>query len=160
MILVTVGTQDKPFTRLLKAVDQYAQKHPDEKIVVQAGSTPFQSANLEVFDYVSKEKMHTLQKQADLIITHGGVGNILSCLKLNKKVIAVPRLAQYKEHVNDHQIQIIEQFCQKNYILGCLDLNQLPAAIKQSKTHSFAHFISNNQNFVANMEHEIDQFLK
>ena len=56
--------------------------------------------------------------KASFIITHGGVGSIISSLKLNKKVIAVPRLSKYNEHVNDHQLQIIEDFDKQGYIIG------------------------------------------
>ena len=56
--------------------------------------------------------------KADYIITHGGVGTITDALKLGKKIIAVPRLSKYKEHVNDHQLQIIENFSEKGFIVG------------------------------------------
>ena len=57
----------------------------------------------------------------NILITHGGVGSIISGLKKDKKVIAVPRLEKYKEHVNDHQLQIIENFNNKKYIIGIKD---------------------------------------
>ena len=53
MIFVTVGTQDKPFTRLIKAVEDavIAGKITDE-VVIQAGNTKYESKVLNVLNYV------------------------------------------------------------------------------------------------------------
>lgn len=56
---------------------------------------------------VPTERMECLIDEADLIITHGGVGSVISSVKMWKKEIASPRLAKYGEHTNDHQLQII-----------------------------------------------------
>ena len=66
---------------------------------------------------ISQEDFSNYMQKADLIITHGGVGSIITALNHGKKVIAAPRLSKYGEHVNDHQLQIIKCFEQKNYIL-------------------------------------------
>ena len=49
-------------------------------------------------------------EKANIVITHGGTGAIIGAVKKGKKVIAVPRLAKYGEHVDDHQLQLIKQF--------------------------------------------------
>ena len=47
MILVTLGTQDKGFERLLKQVDEEIKKgNIREKVVVQAGYTKYESPNM------------------------------------------------------------------------------------------------------------------
>ena len=74
-----------------------------EKVVVQAGCTKYESKNMEIFDLIPMEKFDDLIKSCDLLITHGGVGSIITGLKNNKKVIAAARLEKYKEHTNDHQ---------------------------------------------------------
>ena len=117
MILVLLGTQNNSFYRLLEEV----QKCIDEdiikdKVIVQAGSTKFESKDMEVFNLIEQDKFNILMEQADTIITHGGVGSIVTAVKLGKKVIAVPRLKQYGEHVNDHQIQIVETFSNQGFI--------------------------------------------
>ena len=99
MIFVTLGTQDKSFKRLLKAVEkEIINGNIKEKVVVQAGYTKYKSDVMEVFDTISKDEFEEYMEKASLIITHGGVGSILTALELNKKVIAAPRLAKYKEH--------------------------------------------------------------
>ena len=57
MILVTLGTQDKSFKRLLEAIDKQinAGKIKD-KVVVQAGLTKYSSDNMEIFDFIPVSK--------------------------------------------------------------------------------------------------------
>ena len=112
MILVTLGTQDKKFYRLLnviqKVIDDGIIK---DKVIVQAGySCDYKSNDMEILNLVSIEKFKKLISECDILITHGGVGSIITGLKENKKIIAVPRLKKYKEHTNDHQIQIVDNF--------------------------------------------------
>ena len=53
MILVTLGTQDKEFTRLLEAIDREIKNGViTDKVVVQAGCTKFKSDNMEIFDLI------------------------------------------------------------------------------------------------------------
>ena len=82
MILVTLGTQDKSFKRLLEAIDKEIEKgNIKEKVLVQAGYTKYKSKNMEIFKSVSSDKLEELMNKASLIITHGGVGSILTALK-------------------------------------------------------------------------------
>lgn len=91
---------------------------------------------MEIFDLISQDEFNDLMDKADIIITHGGVGNIISALEKNKKVIAVPRLAKYGEHINDHQTQIIAKFNALGYIIGLQDVDELDDAVKQIKNLS------------------------
>ena len=44
MIFVTLGTQDKDFSRLLKAIDREIEKGTiKEKVIVQAGHSKYES---------------------------------------------------------------------------------------------------------------------
>ena len=130
MILVLLGTQNNSFHRLLEKMDELINKGIiNEKVIVQSGYTNYKSKNMRVFDLIPQEELERYQKQADLIITPGGVGSIISSIKKEKKVIAVPRLHEYHEHVNDHQKQIVELFGQKGYIIGINGVNELEEAI-------------------------------
>ena len=99
MIFVTLGTQDKGFPRLLEAIDKEIEKGIiKEKVVVQAGLTKYESSNMEIFDLIPADKFEDYVEKADLVITHGGAGSILTAIKHHKKVIAAARLSKYKEH--------------------------------------------------------------
>ena len=120
MILVTLGTQDKQFYRLLDAVQkQIDKKVIKDRVVVQAGcSSDFKSNDMEVFDLIPMDEYDKLIEECDVLITHGGVGTVITGLKNNKKVIAAARLEKYGEHVNDHQLDIIKSFNDLGYIIG------------------------------------------
>ena len=82
MILITLGTQDKEFTRILKKVDELITKKViKEEVVVQAGYTKYKSKNMKIFDYVSKTELEKYIEKASFVITHAGVGTIFDCLK-------------------------------------------------------------------------------
>ena len=149
MILVTLGTQDKEFTRLLKAIDREIEKGViTDKVVVQAGCTKYESKNMEMFDLIPANEFDDYIKKADLIITHGGAGSILTGVKNNKKIIAAARLAKYKEHTNDHQKQIIKEFSEQGYIMELKDFNKLGKLIQKSKSFKPRKFISNTDNMI------------
>ena len=118
MILVTLGTQDKTFPRLLDIIQKGIESgFIKDEVIVQAGNTKYDSKDMKIFDLIDREEFAELIKKCDLLITHGGVGSIITGLKNNKKVIAAPRLFKYGEHTNDHQVQIIEKFSDSRYIL-------------------------------------------
>ena len=157
MILVTLGTQDKSFERLLKALDKAVAKGKiKEKIIVQAGCTEYKSKNMEIFDLTSPEELDKLVKKCSLLITHGGVGSILNGIKYNKPIIAAARLSEYKEHTNDHQKQIIKEFVKSGYILELEDFDNLDKLIKQAKKFKPKEFKSNTNKFIKNIENYIE----
>ena len=150
MILIALGTQDKQFYRLLEAVQKQidAGKIKDE-VIVQAGcSSKFKSKNMKIFDLIPMDEFDKLIKNCDVLITHGGVATIITGLKYNKKVIAAPRLKKYKEHVNDHQLQIIESFAKLGYILPLYNFDELDKVIEESKSFKPKKYKSNTENFL------------
>lgn len=156
MILVILGTQDKQFTRLLEAVDKEIEKGTiKDKVVVQAGQTKYESKNMEIFDLVPAPEFEKLMDEADLVITHGGAGSILSAIKKGKKVIAAPRLAKYQEHHNDHQKQIIGEFAKLGYIQELKDFNKLGNMIKKIDNFKPKKFESNTENMIKLIEEYI-----
>ena len=157
MIFVTLGTNDEEFPRLLKAIDKEIEKGTiKEKVVVQAGCTKYSSKNMEILDLVPREEFEKLINDCDLLITHGGVGSILTGINKGKKVIAVPRLSKYNEHGNDHQLQIVENFSKRKYILAVKDINKLGKTIEKAKSFKPQKFVSNTHNIINMIEEYID----
>lgn len=153
MIFVTLGTQDKDFSRLLKAIDREIEKGTiKEKVIVQAGHTKYESKNMEIFDLIPTDEFNEIIEKCDLLITHGGVGNILSAIKRGKPVIAAARLKKFKEHTNDHQKQIIGEFTKQGYILELKDFGKLGKMIEKAKTFKAKKFKSNTKNFIKLLE--------
>ena len=134
MILVMLGTQNNDFHRLLEEIEKNIENgNINEEVVVQAGFTKYKSDKMKIFSLTSKENLEELIKKADLIITHAGVGSIEMALEQNKKVIAIPRLKKFGEHVNDHQKDIEKKLDEKGCLIGIDDVSKLGIALKKVK---------------------------
>lgn len=161
MILVTLGTQDKSFKRLLEKLEEELEKGKiKDEIIVQAGYTEFVSNKMTIKKLIPMDEFDDLIEKCDILITHGGVGSIITGLRKNKKVIAVARLKKYKEHTNDHQLQIIDNFTKAGYILNLDNFDSINDAINEAKKFTPNKYVSNKDNFVKTIESIIDKYLK
>lgn len=134
MILVMLGTQNNSFHRLLEEIEKLLDKNKiKEEVIIQAGYTKYQPQNekMKVLDFVPREELEKLQEKANFIITHGGVGSIITSLEKGKKVIAIPRLHEYGEHVNNHQKEIVEKFNKNGNIIGIKSVEELEQALEE-----------------------------
>lgn len=157
MILVLLGTQNNSFHRLLEEI----QKNIDngnikEDVIVQKGYTKFESKDMTLYNQLPIGEIKKLVSKANLIIAHGGVGSIITSIEQRKKVIAVPRLKKYNEHVNDHQIDIIKSFDEMGYIIGIEDVSQLSEALERVKKFEPKEYVRNTGNIIKIVEEFID----
>lgn len=158
MILVLLGTQNNSFHRLLEEIEKNIKDGTiREEVIVQAGYTKFQSHRMRIIDLMSKEQLDKFQNEADLIITHGGVGSIISSIEKGKKVIAVPRMHEYGEHVNNHQKEIVKDFNDKGYIIGIEKVEDLKKAIIKLKDFEPKKYQPNNEKMLKIIEEFIDK---
>ena len=153
MILVLLGTQNNSFHRLLEEI----QKNIDngnikEEVIVQKGYTKFESKDMKIYDELPIEELNNLIEKADIVITHGGVGSIIESITRGKKVIAVPRLQKYKEHVNDHQLDIIDSFNEMGYVIGIHNVEDLEEALKKVKEFEPKKYVKNTGNIIKIIE--------
>ena len=162
LILVTLGTQDKKFDRLLDAIEKQIELgNINEEVVVQAGySKNYKSNKMKIFDLIPVDEFDDYINKCDLLITHGGVGSIISGLKNNKVVIAAARLKKYGEHTNDHQLQIIEKFSRDGYILSLDDFDKLDVILKKAKKFKPKKYTSNSENMVELVSKEIERYIQ
>ena len=136
MILVLLGTQNNSFHRLLKEIERNIENgNIKEEVIVQAGYTKFEPTTkkrkIEIFDTISKKELDKLIEKANFVISHGGVGSMVTANQKGKKVIAVPRYKKYNEHVNDHQIDTIKIFEKKGYVLLSENVEDLECVLKE-----------------------------
>lgn len=138
MILVLLGTQNNSFHRLLEEIERNIENgNITEEVVVQAGYTKFEPSTkkqkIEIFNTVPKEDLDKLIEKANIVISHGGVGSMITANQKGKKVIAVPRYKMYHEHVNDHQLKTIEMFGKRNYVIATKNVQDIEQALKHVK---------------------------
>ncbi|MTV80779.1 beta(1,3)galactosyltransferase EpsH, partial [Streptococcus pneumoniae] len=86
----------------------------------------------------------------------GGTASIVKALKLRKKIIAVPRLEQFGEHVDNHQLQIITVLGEEGYILPCFDIEQLGTVYQKAQTFTTKPYISNSYALLEDIRQYID----
>jgi len=109
LILVTMGTNDYPFTRLYDYIKQDPLYRDDRcEWFVQTGSCQVEKhpACGVVETLIPRADMEDLVRRSALVISHCGIGSLNLMLKYRKRVIFVPRVAKHKEFSDDHQLQI------------------------------------------------------
>lgn len=157
MIFITVGSQKFQFNRLLKAVDELvADEIIKDEVFAQSGASSYKPCHYESKDFLNREEFQNVMERSTIVITHGGTGAIIGAIKHGKKVVAVPRLKKYGEHVDDHQLQLIAQFTKSNLISSCEDMSQLGGVLKELTNKQFNTYRSNTERYLK----EIDKFIE
>lgn len=157
MIFVTVGSQKFQFDRLIKAVDSLVASGVAEGgAFAQTGACSYVPQHMQHEAFLDRETFRSQMDDCDVVVTHGGTGAIIGAVKDGKKVIAVPRLAKYGEHVDDHQIEIVDQFGDMGLIEPCMDPIDLPAAYARALSKDYLPYKSNTAQFCADLSEYID----
>ena len=121
MIFAAFGTSI-PFPRLLQKLKELAPLL-NEELVVQAGNTPGEIPGATVFRFSPELKSY--YREARIVIVHAGLGIQLELIEMKKPFIAIPRLAKYHEHHDDHQLETCEMLSRKYGVKYLADLNEL-----------------------------------
>ncbi|WP_270337802.1 PssE/Cps14G family polysaccharide biosynthesis glycosyltransferase [Streptococcus infantarius] len=157
MIFITLGSQKFQFNRLLIEIDKLIDAGIiNDSVFAQIGYSDYHPKNYDFKSFLDRDEFIEKINIADVVITHGGTGAIVGALKQRKKVIAVPRLSKYEEHVDDHQLQIIEQFTNLNLIYPCIDVTDLKVAVKKIKLCNFENYNSNTKNIIESIRKFIE----
>lgn len=154
MILISVGASNFQFDRLFQLMDEICDEKivDGSKVVAQTGLISYQIRNYKHFEFAAYDEMDSLQNKADIIISHAGTGTVIGSLKKRKKVIVFPRLAKYKEHESDHQLDLALSFESKKYILCATNKEELINSLQSIEDFNPEPFISNTSNFLRLIE--------
>lgn len=153
MIFVTLGSQKFQFNRLLKKIDELVEeKVITEKVFAQIGYSDYIPKNYEYEKFLNREDFAKKMKESNIVITHGGTGAIIGAVKAGNKVMAVPRLAKYGEHVDDHQLQLLKEFEEMGIIEVCYNLNKMKVAYENLLKKEYKNYISNTQTIMDSIE--------
>lgn len=137
MIFVTIGTQ-QPFDRLIKIIDELAPQLNEEVIaqVYQCGFTP---QNIKTIDFLAPDEFNTLYEKARLIISHAGMGTILSALQKEKPIIVFPRIAALGEHRNEHQLATARKFKEMGTVNVAMNEEELTSMLLKGNQATHQH---------------------
>ncbi|MEM5011284.1 PssE/Cps14G family polysaccharide biosynthesis glycosyltransferase [Niallia taxi] len=147
-VLVTIGSMaEKKFTRLFNIIEELCEENilKGSEVVAQVGFDNYKPKNFKAFDMLADEEFKRLINESDLIIAHAGTGTVTSCLKKDKKVIIFPRMAQFDEHYDDHQLELAELFTKHNHVLCAKNKEELIECINKLDYFVPNKFISNNK---------------
>ncbi len=157
MIFVILGTQKFQFNRLLKYIDEQIESGEiQEDVFAQIGYSDYIPQNYSYVEFLDKEQFEETIKKSDLIITHSGVGSIVTSISAEKPVIVFPRLKRYKEHVDDHQMEIAEAFEKKQFIIKYNEGDSIGMLIKQARGFEYKKYESGNKKIIDLIQDYID----
>ena len=133
MILVSLGTHERPFYRLLKEIEKLISEGKIRDVIIQTGYTSYKVKGAKCFDFIEFEKMQKYIKNCDFLITHGGVGSITDALNYGKVAIVVPRRKELNEHTDNHQLQITKEMEKIGKIIPVYNIRDLEKSIERAK---------------------------
>ena len=145
MIIVTVGTHEQPFNRLVKKIDELKRDGViTEEVIIQTGFSTYEPKYCKWSKLIPYQQMLKNVEDARIVITHGGPASFIMPLQLGKTPIVVPRQQQFNEHVNNHQVEFARNVAERmGTIIPVEDVDKLK------------DLIINYDQIVAGMEHEM-----
>ena len=149
MTFVTLGTQKFQLNRLLRLLDECVGNGTiRDEIIAQTGASDYEPQHFRCYPFLKSDEFEAHIADADVVVTHGGVGSIMKAFQKEKPVVIFPRLAKYHEHVDDHQLEIAHLFAEKGYALLCNETDNLPQLLEESRVHLFNKYISQTDTIV------------
>lgn len=156
MIFITMGSQKFQFNRLLEALDNLARDGKlTEEMIAQSGACTYEPEFIRCEPFMDADRFNECMNSADLIIAHAGTGTIIKAVKAGKKVVVVPRLARYGEHVDDHQTEIAGMFDEMDLIVACKDCDELERKIAEVREKKLREYVSNTEKIIASIDEYI-----
>lgn len=132
MIFVTVGMHNVGFERLVKKMDEIAGKM-NEEVIIQKGYTRYEPKKARFFNFTTQKEVEELCQKARVVVTHGAM-SVLEALQQGSPVIAFPRLKEYGEIIDDHQLYLVQALEKKGWVKAVYDVNDLEAVLQSTLT--------------------------
>ncbi|MEP3421316.1 MAG: glycosyltransferase [Erythrobacter sp.] len=139
MILVTVGMQ-LGFDRLIEAMDDLAPTLGTQ-IIAQTGKGSFQPRNMEARTKIGPAEFERLVQDSDLIVSHAGIGTVLTAQRFSTPIVLFPRRFDHGEHRNDHQVATVNNLKGRSGLVVAMDVDELPNAIAEAKRVTAANAV-------------------
>jgi UDP-N-acetylglucosamine transferase subunit ALG13 len=133
VILVSVGTQ-LPFDRLVIAVDRWAHQHGRKDVIAQIGPSDYLPKALDYFPFMEHDRFLDLQARCSVMVSHAGMGSIITALELGKPIIVLARDHARHEHRNSHQRDTLRQFAMYPGVYAAEDESQLVDLLDRCET--------------------------
>lgn len=135
MIFAAVGNATQGFPRLLGALERLiADGTLVDEIVAQTGNTDTSSfTRLQAVPFLAPSEFASLIRDAEVVVCHAGAGTLLHVSAASKIPVVMPRLARHAEHVDDHQLELVEILARDRKIVPAYEPADLAPAIAQAR---------------------------
>jgi UDP-N-acetylglucosamine transferase subunit ALG13 len=135
VIFLTIGTHE-PFDRLVQAMDAWCEGAGRGQAVFGQIAEPQEGGyRPRNFDWVSRLAPADYAARfagADLIVSHAGMGSIITALQNSKPIVVMPRRGHLRETRNDHQHATVRMLGGRPGIHVAEDETHLAAVIGQA----------------------------
>jgi len=109
LVFLTVGNE--PCDRLVKAFDEWAAGANEQfEVVAQIGKTEFQPKHCSFVEFLKPPEYARLFSRSALVVSHAGMGTIITSINQNKWIVVMPRRASLGETRNEHQLATVQHF--------------------------------------------------
>jgi UDP-N-acetylglucosamine transferase subunit ALG13 len=126
MILVTTGTNEQPFDRLVEAARLL---EGDEPLFVQHGSSQVAHGAGEWVDFLPFEELAERMRESRVVVCHAGVGSIILARRCGHRPVVLPRRLALGEAVDDHQVELGRRLHRAGIVTLVEDAPALRAAV-------------------------------
>jgi UDP-N-acetylglucosamine transferase subunit ALG13 len=137
VIFVTVGTLHYPFDRLLHAV---AELPGGEEVVVQCAAPWHASDRVRWIRDLPYDELVAHMRDARVVVSHAGVGSVLTALRIGRRPVVVPRLERYGEAVDDHQLAFGRKLAELGHVVLVEDPRTLAEAVAETPPDELPEF--------------------
>ena len=137
MIFVTVGTAH--FDPLIKEIDRLVGNgEVKDTVIAQIGRGRYTPKKMRFFRFI--RSLAKAYDKAEIIISTGGAGTTMECVKRGLKLVVVenPTLME------GHQAQLIGEMERRGHLVWCRDLSELKSCIETARKMKFEKFDSDS----------------
>lgn len=131
MIFLTVGAQ-MPFDRLVRAVDEWVGRTGRDDVFAQIGETDLVPAHMAWSRLLTPSEFRQRMEAADLVVSHAGMGTILTALVHAKPILVLPRRGDLRETRNDHQVATARRLGGRGHVAVALDEAELAERLEDA----------------------------
>ena len=116
MIFLSTGNNELSFIRLFLRFEKffYNLNNKNIEVICQVGHTEYKNKNFRIIKFLEKRKFNELIRKSTMFISHAGAGSVIDSIKNQKIPILLPRKKKFKEHIDDHQVELYEKLLQNN----------------------------------------------
>lgn len=131
-VLISVGTDCHPFRRAAEWARLLIRE--GHAVRAQLGSAYENLPGAECAERLPHSAMSRWIQWSEFIIAHAGPGTVRDAVAFERPVVVVPRLPEYGEHIDKHQVRFA-QFLERRGIRVAYEYESISAWVAQSEAH-------------------------